>query len=114
MLGTPSWTLPPRRCNVAEAVSGAAAESSGGRGRRAEAGIWQPPAPADLARSVRNFLGVYCVKELDVVNFLESAGALAPQVGSCKVGDSVDWNHKHDWGLGLAETGLTRLPVMSG
>ena len=30
----------------------------------------------DLLQSVQRFLGVYCIKEMDIVNLLDSAGAL--------------------------------------
>ena len=45
------------------------------RGRQPDSGIWRPPELAALLSSVRSFLGVYCIKELDVINLLQSAGA---------------------------------------
>ena len=48
------------------------------RGRQPDSGIWRPPELAALLSSVRSFLGGYCIKELDVINLLQSAGAPLP------------------------------------
>lgn len=55
----------------------AESSSTAASGRRqSDTGIWQPPPLQDLLQSVQRFLGVYCIKELDIVNLLDSAGAL--------------------------------------
>ncbi|KAK9838187.1 hypothetical protein WJX81_007485 [Elliptochloris bilobata] len=97
------------------------AESSGPadtRGRQADGGIWRPPALPELLSSVRSYLGVYCIKELDVMNVLKAAGIYDPaneQESACSPDELArEWLPRVYSGAATVVLGLLRLLAECG